>query len=342
MSVTVMGLVWDSTLKGPNHRHVLLAMANIADDEGICWPGYGYLARRTDLSRRTVIRMVNDLEGQGWIVRDNERETAFGDQDTNMYWIDLDRLRANRQSPVRADDSAQVAKRARLAELRNRRSAGGDSVAPPPEDAANPGGKGSDTVTPPPAGVAPPQCQPGTTGSATATPNTSPHPPETQEDPPQPPAAAGGDASAAAEKLARCGHGRTSCRDCGTSPRAQAWAAQAEADAELKAAERIGKACQMCVADGPARGGGTRWLRALPGTQVVVTPYTPCDHETPHAEFMAGLAAADTDAPVRAKAAVAVSTAEGRARAREIGLARCKSSRPAADRVQDQRAEVSA
>lgn len=72
----------------------------------------------------------------------------------------------------------------------------------------------------------------------------------------------------------RCGHGRTSCRRCGTSPRGRARGA-------LVAAEQTGRACRMCVGAGPARGGGTYWVRAVPGTQTAISPDQPCDHRTP-------------------------------------------------------------
>lgn len=48
-------------------KSVLLILANRADHKGVCWPGIDGIARQTELSRRTVIRQIKNLEDGGFI-----------------------------------------------------------------------------------------------------------------------------------------------------------------------------------------------------------------------------------------------------------------------------------
>lgn len=329
MSVAVMSLVWGSTVKGSNRRHVLLAMANVADDDGICWPGYTWLAEQTDLSRRTVIRMVEDLQAEGWVVKDNSRYTREGDQDTNLYLINVEKLRANQRPRKSPSDQERAARLARMQQLRSHRSDGGDSVTPPR-------GGGSDTVTPPSAETSPGWCQADTTGSDTLTPNTVIHTSLTPKNPQTPAAQADGRASSSGRgreegsapasgspASSLCEHGRKSCRACGTNPRTLAKEATA---AEIAERERIGRACPMCRRDGVDSDGATVWVRIDPNDPQLrlVTPLTVCDHTTPHDEVVAQLRAkerAEEEARQRKQAEIAAAVPDV-AGARERGYER--------------------
>ena len=46
---------------------ILLRLADRADKQGICWPGYDSLARDCQLSRRQVMRSAKRLADDGWI-----------------------------------------------------------------------------------------------------------------------------------------------------------------------------------------------------------------------------------------------------------------------------------
>jgi hypothetical protein len=163
-----------------------------------------------------------------------------------------------------------------------------------------------------------------------------------EEIPPSPPQS-GGDMvlPAGDEPTDRCAtHGRTRCRPCGLSPRVQAWAERDRSAAEQAAAERAGEACGMCKADGPRSDGqGTRWVRVIPGTQEILVPYVICQHDKPHREVVAELAAAELAAE-RARAERPVddapsSTSAARAAAR--ALAGCKPPQPRPRRVRGAR-----
>lgn len=91
MSIGAMNAVWKSDLEGTCHRFVLLALADRADDDGYCWPGVTNLMDKTGLSRSAVKRSIRHLEGLNLLSR-APRFTSEGDQDTNMYRINLELL----------------------------------------------------------------------------------------------------------------------------------------------------------------------------------------------------------------------------------------------------------
>lgn len=68
MSWQITKRVWDSTshLK-TTEKLMLLALAEHADELGVCWPAYDTLARMTGLNRRSTIRVVAALETNGAI-----------------------------------------------------------------------------------------------------------------------------------------------------------------------------------------------------------------------------------------------------------------------------------
>ncbi len=68
MSNTFLNLVWGAQPFGhASRRSVMVALADHADDNGYCYPGVASLALRTELSTRTVLRCISDLEVDGWV-----------------------------------------------------------------------------------------------------------------------------------------------------------------------------------------------------------------------------------------------------------------------------------
>ena len=85
-----MSLVWDSTVPAPE-RFTLLALADRADEEGVCWPSVPTLARKCATGERTIQRHLATLQSLGVI----EVERRLGHR--SLYRIDLDALRAAAQ-----------------------------------------------------------------------------------------------------------------------------------------------------------------------------------------------------------------------------------------------------
>lgn len=83
MSIKVMSWVWDQGPDDQTELLVLLALADIADDAGKCWPSVGTLAGRCRMSDRNVRRVIRKLEDGGWLAT----EQHPGRNRTNTYRI---------------------------------------------------------------------------------------------------------------------------------------------------------------------------------------------------------------------------------------------------------------
>ena len=71
MSIRLMTMVWDMELP-TTHKIVLLALADNANDEGICWPSITTLEKKTSLHRATIIRIISNLEEKSHLSRSSE------------------------------------------------------------------------------------------------------------------------------------------------------------------------------------------------------------------------------------------------------------------------------
>lgn len=65
MSIKVMNRVWTHAEHGQTKLLVLLALADFADDDGLCWPSQAILAKKARCSPRQVQRMLSELEASG-------------------------------------------------------------------------------------------------------------------------------------------------------------------------------------------------------------------------------------------------------------------------------------
>lgn len=82
MSIKVMTYVWEHSTQSGGALILLLALADFANDEGESWPKIKTLAKKTRLSERHVIRLIQEVEetGELVVVRDEKR---------NRYWVTL-------------------------------------------------------------------------------------------------------------------------------------------------------------------------------------------------------------------------------------------------------------
>jgi hypothetical protein len=92
MSNVISTLVYGSQPFGqPSRRSVMVALADRANDSGYCFPGIRDLASRTELSGRTILRCILDLEAGGWI---QVNRNAVGPLlRGNSYVVDVVKLR---------------------------------------------------------------------------------------------------------------------------------------------------------------------------------------------------------------------------------------------------------
>lgn len=87
MSVRVMSAVWSNGPTDSTQRFVLLALADSAsDDGGNAYPSINKLAKKCALSERTVIRALDGLTNDGYLIRYRRKDTS------NMYQIVISKL----------------------------------------------------------------------------------------------------------------------------------------------------------------------------------------------------------------------------------------------------------
>lgn len=79
MSIEITRAVWEDANFSQTALLVLLALADHANDDGVCWPSVARLATRVRTSERHVQRILGNLEQAGWLTRDERpgRSTVF-------------------------------------------------------------------------------------------------------------------------------------------------------------------------------------------------------------------------------------------------------------------------
>ena len=87
MSAVARDWAWQQTLKG-NLFVVLLALADLADKEGVCWASKITIIRKTNLSDRGLMGLVRKLVDRGF-VKIEMRFRPNGSQTSNRYVLNL-------------------------------------------------------------------------------------------------------------------------------------------------------------------------------------------------------------------------------------------------------------
>lgn len=85
MSIRVMTRVWDDSRQSGTDLLALLALADRADEYGVCWPGVADIAARCRCSERHVRRMLRRLEQSGELYT----LVGYGRNRTSLYLITL-------------------------------------------------------------------------------------------------------------------------------------------------------------------------------------------------------------------------------------------------------------
>lgn len=88
MSMLLMVKAMQCKVGNATRKLVLLKLADHANDMGVCFPSYQYIADQCEMGRRTVIEHINALVKAGF-VKKKERKTPDG-QVSNLYLLCLD------------------------------------------------------------------------------------------------------------------------------------------------------------------------------------------------------------------------------------------------------------
>jgi hypothetical protein len=101
MSVKAMGWAYDQRVMDPVRKAVLMAIANIVDEDGYGWPSLKRIAWMTEASIRTVQRAIQDLEAAGFLEVERGRVRETGAGTSNAYQLPM----ASRQLPLLPHDN---------------------------------------------------------------------------------------------------------------------------------------------------------------------------------------------------------------------------------------------
>lgn len=83
-----MNWAWGLRGLSSNERLVLLALADHADNDGICWPGHAAVSEKTEVPGRTLVRVLKSLEANR-LIEVEHRKGGQGKQMTNRYRLDI-------------------------------------------------------------------------------------------------------------------------------------------------------------------------------------------------------------------------------------------------------------
>lgn len=85
MSNAVLNWAWGCRLP-PRPKFVLVALADRADEAGLCWPGLSDICSRTGMSRRRVLAALHELEAAGAV-----QIRTGGPRQSNRYVLGIGR-----------------------------------------------------------------------------------------------------------------------------------------------------------------------------------------------------------------------------------------------------------
>jgi len=106
LSIAAMNWAWQLRLK-PTVKFVLMALADVCDDEGYCWPSVPTLANKTCLDDRSVQRILKKLKADGW-VQVQPRYRNNGSATSNGYRLPLNLTGGNLSPPTMAQSREVV------------------------------------------------------------------------------------------------------------------------------------------------------------------------------------------------------------------------------------------
>jgi len=87
MSIRALNWAFAQDLKNSNHKFVLVALADSADDYGICWPSYNTIAKKCSVHRVTAIKAINSLMELGLLSK-KARYKSQG-QNSNAFQLKM-------------------------------------------------------------------------------------------------------------------------------------------------------------------------------------------------------------------------------------------------------------
>ena len=88
MSIRLMVQAMNCEVGNPARKLVLLKLADNANDDGICFPSYQYIADKCEMSKRSAISHIDDLIKMGFVTK-KARKNKDGSS-ANLYLLHLE------------------------------------------------------------------------------------------------------------------------------------------------------------------------------------------------------------------------------------------------------------
>ena len=88
MSMRLMVQAMNCQVGNPARKLVLLKLADNANDDGICFPSYQYIADKCEMSKRSAISHIDDLIKMGFVTK-KARKNKDG-SNANLYLLHLE------------------------------------------------------------------------------------------------------------------------------------------------------------------------------------------------------------------------------------------------------------
>lgn len=88
MSIEAMNWAYQQSVGNPGAKSVLVSLSDQADQDGECCPSIEYICNRTEISRRSVLRHLKQLEFHSFISVTGRLENGAG-QNSNSYQLNI-------------------------------------------------------------------------------------------------------------------------------------------------------------------------------------------------------------------------------------------------------------
>ena len=89
MSFRIAVQAFDAKVGNPLRKLVLLKLADQANDDGLCWPSYDTVAKACEISRRSVIRHIQQLEEDGFLRIERVYDKEAKKNKSNRYHLTI-------------------------------------------------------------------------------------------------------------------------------------------------------------------------------------------------------------------------------------------------------------
>jgi hypothetical protein len=87
MSIKVSSWVWQHSKQKSTKLLMLLALADSCDDDGVCYPGIKYLAKKARVSRDRASKILKELRDAGELRSETHQGVSTAHGNTNRYYL---------------------------------------------------------------------------------------------------------------------------------------------------------------------------------------------------------------------------------------------------------------